>query len=448
MADIKISELLPASTPLDGTETLPIVQSGNTVKASTQDIASLYSLGYTAENVVNKSTDSSFAGATDLKYPSQLAVKTYVDNTLGNAGWGLSGNSGTTSANFIGTTDAQDLIVKTNGVERFRLDGTSAYGYFKGNLFAINGTNNTQIGAYQNSGGVTKGVVLNNYSSGGEVQIFPGNATNSLTLKAPTLSANKTLTFPNTNGTLVATVNGLSPDSTGNINVSSGWSLTGNSGTTAGTNFIGTIDSQDVVFKRNSTTALQIENGSITSYFSNSCLNNTEASFYASDNSYSKGAWITSNYNSNTNKPALALSETYIGNIRLGNLTADRTYSLPDKSGTLATTDDVPGYKVFSAIITQNGVSGLTITELKNTIGTITVSSYGTNPYYYYLVSSGLFTANKTMVIHGDSALSGADKLVRIYQGTTSTVEVYGYIAGVMNHTAIQSVSIEIRVYP
>jgi hypothetical protein len=30
-----------------------------------------------------------------------------------------------------------------------------------------------------------------------------------------------------------------------------GWSLTGNSGTTAGTNFIGTTDNQDLVFKRN-----------------------------------------------------------------------------------------------------------------------------------------------------------------------------------------------------
>jgi hypothetical protein len=226
MADIKISDLLPASTPLDGTETLPIVQSGNTVKASTQDIASLYSLGYTAEDVANKSTDTSFAGATDLKYPSQLAVKTYVDNTLGNSGWGLSGNSGTTSANFIGTTDSQDLVLKTSGVERLRVDGASAYGYFKGNLFAINGTNNTQIGAYQNSGGITKGVILNNYATGGEVQIFPGNATNSLTLKAPILSTNKILTLPNTNGTLVATVNGTAPDSSGNVTVSGGGNTT------------------------------------------------------------------------------------------------------------------------------------------------------------------------------------------------------------------------------
>jgi hypothetical protein len=32
--------------------------------------------------------------------------------------------------------------------------------------------------------------------------------------------------------------------------VDNAWKLTGNSGTTAGINFIGTIDNQDIVFKR------------------------------------------------------------------------------------------------------------------------------------------------------------------------------------------------------
>jgi len=38
MADVKISELAAASTPLDGTETVPIVQSTTTVKATVQDV--------------------------------------------------------------------------------------------------------------------------------------------------------------------------------------------------------------------------------------------------------------------------------------------------------------------------------------------------------------------------------------------------------------------------
>lgn len=36
----------------------------------------------------------------------------------------------------------------------------------------------------------------------------------------------------------------------GTTQTSAGWSLTGNAGTTAGTNYIGTSDNQDLVFKR------------------------------------------------------------------------------------------------------------------------------------------------------------------------------------------------------
>ena len=36
-------------------------------------------LGYTAENVANKDTDSTFAANSDTRYPSQKAVKTALD---------------------------------------------------------------------------------------------------------------------------------------------------------------------------------------------------------------------------------------------------------------------------------------------------------------------------------------------------------------------------------
>lgn len=41
MAQVKISELTEANLPLDGTEDLPVVQDGVTVRCSTQDIADL-----------------------------------------------------------------------------------------------------------------------------------------------------------------------------------------------------------------------------------------------------------------------------------------------------------------------------------------------------------------------------------------------------------------------
>jgi len=43
--------------------------------------------------------------------------------------WGLSGNAGTTTSNFIGTTDSESLIFKTNNCERMRL---SYKNYFLG----------------------------------------------------------------------------------------------------------------------------------------------------------------------------------------------------------------------------------------------------------------------------------------------------------------------------
>lgn len=43
MADAKISELPAASTPLDGTETVPLVQGTTTEKATARDIANLSS---------------------------------------------------------------------------------------------------------------------------------------------------------------------------------------------------------------------------------------------------------------------------------------------------------------------------------------------------------------------------------------------------------------------
>ena len=72
MANKKISELTAASTPLSGTEVLPIVQGGSTVKATVQDVADLA------------------GGGGYLKYTALLSqsgadapVATVLENTLG-----------------------------------------------------------------------------------------------------------------------------------------------------------------------------------------------------------------------------------------------------------------------------------------------------------------------------------------------------------------------------
>jgi hypothetical protein len=47
----------------------------------------------------------------------------------GSAGWGLMGNAGTTpAANFLGTTDAQALVIRTSNNERMRVDANGNVG--------------------------------------------------------------------------------------------------------------------------------------------------------------------------------------------------------------------------------------------------------------------------------------------------------------------------------
>jgi len=231
----------------------------------------------------------------------------------------------------------------------------------------------------------------------------------------------------------------------GSIPESSDWSLTGNSGTTAGTNFIGTNDATDFVIKANSTERLRFgKNGGIFTY---TYFNSTD-----SVNTTTIGAGYITFINSNDGSVDIQSSNiTGSKVLQLPNadgiLVATVNGTAPNTAGNVTVSASLP-YKVYSAIITQNGASGLSIVELQNTIGGITSITYGANPYYYYLFGSGLFPANKTMVIHGDSVLSGADRFVRIYRGTANTIKVYGYTAGTLDHTTIQNVPIEIRVYP
>jgi hypothetical protein len=61
---------------------------------------------------------------------------------------------------------------------------------------------------------------------------------------------------PGTNTTQIAT--------TAFVSAASGWTLTGNSGTTAGTNYQGTSDNVDVVYKRNAVEKIRIASSQVT----------------------------------------------------------------------------------------------------------------------------------------------------------------------------------------
>ena len=74
---IKISELGNSAT-LQGDEEVPMVQNGATVKSSAKNIADLVNLS-SKEDVANKSSNTAL-GTSDILYPTQNAVKTYVDS--------------------------------------------------------------------------------------------------------------------------------------------------------------------------------------------------------------------------------------------------------------------------------------------------------------------------------------------------------------------------------
>ena len=76
----------------------------------------------------------------------------YTDCGGGGSGWSLTGNAGTTpGTNFIGTTDAQDFVIKTNGSEIARFSGDDNYRVSLGYSTA-NGIGSTAMGSSTASG--------------------------------------------------------------------------------------------------------------------------------------------------------------------------------------------------------------------------------------------------------------------------------------------------------
>lgn len=117
----------------------------------------------------------------------------------GGLDWSLTGNSGTTvGTNFIGTTDAQDLRFKTNGIDRMNISNTNGQiqSYYAGATgspaFSWNGDPNT--GMYQGGADVlgfsTNGIervkmnttetVVNDASNNYDFRIESDNRTNAL----------------------------------------------------------------------------------------------------------------------------------------------------------------------------------------------------------------------------------------------------------------------------
>jgi len=167
---VKISAL-PAASTLSGSELIETVQSGTSKKTTTQAIANLYSLGYTAEDSSNKSTDGTFAANSDELYPSQKAAKTYIDGKIPKVyavRLTQSGTADPTASTGYNSTGATATIIRTgtgygritfsggvmtSGKTIVSLSGTGSGGYSDPKLFThqISAVNQINLGAFRAS---------------------------------------------------------------------------------------------------------------------------------------------------------------------------------------------------------------------------------------------------------------------------------------------------------
>lgn len=134
-------------------------------------------------------------------------------------GWVLTGNAGTNPAtNFMGTTDAQDVIFKCNNTEYLKfksVTGGNDEVTFSRNIKLNNGSL-AQIWV----SGPSSYITLSS-GTGNNPQISLSKSSSTVNVGSTNITGTKTLQLPNANGTLVTSVNSVVPDAAGNVNLSS-----------------------------------------------------------------------------------------------------------------------------------------------------------------------------------------------------------------------------------
>ena len=113
---------------------------------------------------------------------------------------------------------------------------------------------------------------------------------------------------------------------------------------------------------------------------------------------------------------------------------------------TITTTTTLPPYKVYTALLERTGATAPTATILENTLGTITFAYTG--PGNYGILSSGLFTINKTFVLLQKQAYGlPGNTLGTLITSVNSISIMQSTTAGANNDDWALPVCVEIRVY-
>lgn len=212
--------------------------------------------------------------------------------------WEITGNSNITAANFLGTTNANNVVFKTNNVERARILSTGNIGIgttTPSEALDISGFGQLVISApagsrdpgdflFKNGNGTAKariwsnptfdrGLIFNGDGSASPQMVLDSTGRLGVGTTSPNNRVEITSATANTSGlrftnltsaspTVATNGKALSVDVNGDVVLmpSSGnaWQLLGNAGTTAGTNFLGTTDAQDMVIKTNNTEKMRV----------------------------------------------------------------------------------------------------------------------------------------------------------------------------------------------
>ena len=321
--------------------------------------------------------------------------------------WNATGNAGTVAGtNFIGTTDAIDFVAKTNNTERLRVLST---GQVK--LSSLTGTGTRMVVANSVGQLATQTITsptLQTVTNAGNTttnDIISYSLSSSITAQSSIDSASATLNavggetgylILTTATGLVSTLSPLAltgsrtynlPDNDGtiallsDINTSNSWKTIGNAGTDPLTDFIGTTDNVDLVFKVNNTERLRIDStyGSVIATDSFRAIG-VDTSVQAYSNSGNGGVIIAQD---STTKGYIFMSNgTGDSQIQCTNLTTSgRILELPDASGTIALTNTVTLQNVLAGT-NKNLTSGINLQGTNAGGGTFSgtnINAFGTN---------------------------------------------------------------------
>jgi trimeric autotransporter adhesin len=337
------------------------------------------------------------------------------------SGWLLSGNSGTTAANFIGTTDAQPLRFKLNSQPAGIIDsvqGNTAIGYssLRNNTIGYNNTANGYEALSSNTAGLRN--TANGYAalfSNTTGNYNTANGTYSLYANTTGLSnsafGNDALSSNTTGNYNTATgLQALYQNSTGNYNTANGaYALYANTTGTQNTAF-----GNDALFS-NTTGNYNTASGYRTLYYNTTGIQNTangyQALYYSTTGGYNTAMGYnalylntTGSYNIAIGGNALYSNRTGGGNIAIGDRALSKNTSL---SGNIAIGNSALSNQISSGYgnniaVGSNALVNNTSGERNTAIG---ASALGFNTTGVANIALGDYTLNINKTGSGNIAI-------------------------------------------